>query len=428
MLILPKYVVKEHFGPFVFALSAITAMFIMNLLFRDLAKFLSKGIPIPIIAEFLFLNLAWMIALAVPMAVLCATLMVFGRMSSDHEITAIKASGVSLYGIVGVMLIVASILACGLIWFNNNVLPDFNHRARLLGLDIARKKPMINLNPGVLYTDIPNLSILVESVEDRDSVSVLENITIDDRSNSNIVKTIVARRGTVKFNDQTGYLEFTLYDGEAHEIDVETSETFKRIEFPKHILNAGMAEVLLKRSSSGYRGDREKSAQDLMENVEKNREKIITKNEQVAERVKKGIEAYLLVNGQFKGKEFDTVLQEHKQIRRQIETDIRMIENYRKQVNVNLVEVHKKYSIPAACLVFVLVGAPLGIRIRQGGWAVAGVLSLVFFLIYWAFLIAGESLADREIISPWLSMWSANIVVGLLGLIMGVVVIGEKRL
>lgn len=91
------------------------------------------------------------------------------------------------------------------------------------------------------------------------------------------------------------------------------------------------------------------------------------------------------------------------------------INELERQTNQYLVEIHKKYSIPFACLVFVLVGAPLGIMSRRGGFGIAATLSLGFFVLYWAFLIGGEKLADRTILSPFLGMWAANILIGLLG-------------
>jgi lipopolysaccharide export system permease protein len=81
-----------------------------------------------------------------------------------------------------------------------------------------------------------------------------------------------------------------------------------------------------------------------------------------------------------------------------------------------MVEIHKKYSIPAACVVFVLIGLPLGVMARRGGFGVAATLSLGFFVLYWACLIGGEKLADRGIVSPFWGMWLANILLGLLGL------------
>jgi lipopolysaccharide export system permease protein len=86
-----------------------------------------------------------------------------------------------------------------------------------------------------------------------------------------------------------------------------------------------------------------------------------------------------------------------------------------RQIDSFLVEIYKKYSIPFACVVFVLIGAPMGMITRKGGFGVAAGMSLGFFLLYWACLIGGEKLADRELLSPFLSMWVANILLGLAG-------------
>jgi len=91
------------------------------------------------------------------------------------------------------------------------------------------------------------------------------------------------------------------------------------------------------------------------------------------------------------------------------------LDGLRRQINVYLVEIHKKYSIPAACIVFVLVGAPLGVITRRGGFGIAASMSLGFFVLYWSCLIGGEKLADRGIVSPFTGMWIANIIIGLLG-------------
>ena len=91
-----------------------------------------------------------------------------------------------------------------------------------------------------------------------------------------------------------------------------------------------------------------------------------------------------------------------------------------KQINSYMVEIHKKYAIPAACLVFVFIGVPLGVMARRGTFGVAASLSLGFFLMYWASLIGGEKLGDRGIMPPWLGMWMANIVLGAIGLVLTV--------
>ncbi|MCK5087047.1 MAG: LptF/LptG family permease, partial [Melioribacteraceae bacterium] len=90
------------------------------------------------------------------------------------------------------------------------------------------------------------------------------------------------------------------------------------------------------------------------------------------------------------------------------------------------VEIHKKYAIPVACIVFILIGAPLGIMTRKGGLGIAAGISMFFFLLYWAFLIGGEKLSDRGMFSPFLGMWSANILLLILGIYLTVKIARER--
>jgi len=101
-----------------------------------------------------------------------------------------------------------------------------------------------------------------------------------------------------------------------------------------------------------------------------------------------------------------------------VENDIAQIGYYEEEADQFLVEIHKKYSIPVACIVFVLVGAPLGMLVRRGSFGISATLSLGFFLLYWSFLVGGEKFADRNIVSPFWGMWSANILLAVVGLFM----------
>jgi lipopolysaccharide export system permease protein len=105
-------------------------------------------------------------------------------------------------------------------------------------------------------------------------------------------------------------------------------------------------------------------------------------------------------------------------LRNNIDSEVSNIEYQQKQVREFQVEIHKKYSIPVACFVFILVGAPLGVMARRGGFGIAASLSLGFFLLYWSSLIGGEKLADRHVIEPWFGMWVANLFIGLLGIVL----------
>jgi lipopolysaccharide export system permease protein len=100
----------------------------------------------------------------------------------------------------------------------------------------------------------------------------------------------------------------------------------------------------------------------------------------------------------------------------QIQGERRTIETIRRSISGLWVEIHKKYSIPVTCIIFIVIGLPLGIMVRQGGFAIGGSLGLVFFVLFWAFLIGGEQLADRRMLSPVIAMWAPNILVGFGGI------------
>jgi predicted regulator of Ras-like GTPase activity (Roadblock/LC7/MglB family) len=118
--ILPRYILREHLGPFYFSFVMMTPLFLLDLVFRHLSRILSQGLPPAIVMEFFGLNLAWIVATVAPMAVLTATLMAFGRLAADNKITAMQAGGVSLLRQAMPVFITAAALAAGLIWFNNN--------------------------------------------------------------------------------------------------------------------------------------------------------------------------------------------------------------------------------------------------------------------------------------------------------------------
>ncbi|HNS72661.1 MAG TPA: LptF/LptG family permease, partial [bacterium] len=210
MYTLWRYIIKEHIGPFFFAICVITLVFVLNLVFRELPRILSRGLELLLVLEFFALNMAWIVALAVPMAVLVAALMAFGRLAGDNEIVAMKASGVSVLRMITPVLICAAGLALFLIWFNNSVLPDFNHRARLLASDIARKRPTLSLEAGVIYRDLPNYTLLVQHIIETPDTAFVDSVYIDDNSNPNSSTFITADRGKIYLNPRNGQLSIIL--------------------------------------------------------------------------------------------------------------------------------------------------------------------------------------------------------------------------
>jgi lipopolysaccharide export system permease protein len=421
MKILYRYVFREHVGPFFFGLAVIMFILVMDFILEVLNMIIGKGLNAFVILQIFALNLAWMLALAIPMAVLISTLMAFGRMSQDNEITALKASGVSLYRLIWPALVGSVLLCGGMMIFNDRVLPELNHRARLLMTDVQQKRPTWNLKDNVFIDEIPGYHILVKRVDPQSSE--VEGVTIYDQKNRRLPRTIIAEKGEVEFAPDGNTLIFRLFNGEIHEADDNDPQRYRRVSFNRQTIYIQDAGSKLVRSDSDYRTDREKTSGQMLEEVRKK------KAEEAAARQRIVQTAELALSGavsradssRTKGGErtaLDHLIKENQTILNQILTEEQNIKNKRRLANSLLVEVHKKYALAVACIVFILMGAPLGVMARKGGMAMGLGLSLGFFVLYWAFLIGGEELADRQIVSAFWAMWSANILIGAAGIYM----------
>ncbi len=367
MNILDRYIVREHIAPFFISVSLIMFLFTLNLAIRMLSRIVGQGLEFMVIIEFFFLNLAWIITLAVPMSVLVACLMGFGRLAGDREIVSMKAAGV---GIMRMMrpVILASIFVAGFsLYFQDQILPDMNHRNKLLTSSIRRKKPNVALREGIFTRDMPKQTLLVRQIDD--DTGGLRDVTIFDESNAEQPSTVIAETGRLDFVDTLAMYYFHLYDGEIHQMEREQQEVYQILRFEEALFRIDAPDQLLKRREEGFRGDRELGLAGLLKRVD--------------ELEQRGDE-----------------------------------KRYRRQINRYLVEYHKKWAISFAAIVFVLVGAPLGIKLTHGGLGVSGPLAVLFFLAYWTFLIGGEDIADRGILPPWLAMWAANILLFVMGLLL----------
>jgi len=422
----------------------------LNLVFKELGKILSKGLNFWIVLEFFALNLAWIVALAVPMGVLMACLMAFGQLSADSEVVAIKASGISLYRAILPVFLVSIGLTFFLIWFNNYVLPDSNHRLRLLARDITLKRPTVSLEPGYLYEEIPDISIRVEGLQEEEGLSRLTDVLIYDRSDANVNRSIIADHGEIFVNKETGLLQVTLFDGEIHEITADKLQQYTKVKFPRYKMTIPIPDMVLQRRDSEYRGDREQSSQMMREEIDNNIKLLEKRHENLVKYINLQMKRYfpepnglneneaelatevivpkkLLSTARYRNN-IDKQIRINKNILRRIKSEKDINKSYSLTNKKLLVEIYKKYSIPFACVVFVLIGAPLGIMAHRGSMAIGGGISLIFFIVYWIFLIGGEELADRDMLSPFLSMWMANFIVGGFGVFLLVRTVKEVAL
>jgi lipopolysaccharide export system permease protein len=367
-----------------------------------------------------------MVTLAVPMAVLVSTLMAFGSLAANNEITVMKASGVGLNKLIIPVLIASGVLTYLLVVFNNDVLPEANHQARLLLGDISRTKPTFILESGKFSEDISGVKILVKKTFENSNN--LEGIFIYDYSSPNTRNIVTAAKGDIGFTSDFKNIVMNLENGEIHQMNnLNPAEKYRRIQFTKHRLIFDAEGFGFQRTGDNalIRGDRELSSKAMREIIDSIKSQVnINQNNLITEQQKN-----IKILSSFNYK--DTIIPMQSGVltdsaimiyRKIIATPVNVSGSVKynsmmnDQIDVYLVEIYKKYSIPFACLIFALIGAPLGYRVKRGGFGIAAGLSLAFFLLYWAALIGGEKLADRGMITPFLGMWLVNIILGLFGL------------
>lgn len=391
MLIFYWYVIREHIAPFIFAALVILFILVLKLMLDMMDLLITQGVGVVILGKLLMYNLAWMVALVVPMSVLVATVMAFGRMGASGEIIAMKAAGVSMYKIVAPILILGCGITYLMIRFNNDVLPEANYRASSLQKAIKLKRPMLLLQnlegQFVNEADIP-FTFHVDHVN-RETEELL-GVTLFQREENDAQIITTAERG--RFIISENELTLALRDGEIHRRDTSGSERYIRSRFDIFTYVVRDISFGLDLSQQTSRNDRTKTTPMMRLENDNYRQQIT------------GIERNLA-----------EVSEESPTSAAQRKAFEIHIASLKRHIDQNLVEIHKKNSIPFAALVFILIGASLGILVRRSGASIGIGLSIGFFTLYYLFLIGGESAGDRMILAPWLAMWLPNILLGGLG-------------
>lgn len=256
--ILTRYVLREHLGPLIFALTALTSLLMLQFVARQLGNLVGKGLPWRVIAEFFVLSLPFTVAMTLPMAVLVATLHAFGRMATEHEVTAFKASGVRVTTLMFPVVIGAAVLALLMIGFNDQVLPRANHRLRVLQQDMARTKPTFALTEQTL-NQVTNGFYMRVSRLDRAS-NKMKEVTIYDLSMPFDRKTIYADSGDLSFTPDKKDLQLVLFDGYQQQLEGNTKHTLRRSYFRSQAVRVkAVGGGFEQTGGDEWRGDREKS-------------------------------------------------------------------------------------------------------------------------------------------------------------------------
>ncbi|KAA3635036.1 MAG: YjgP/YjgQ family permease [Calditrichaeota bacterium] len=431
MKILSRYILKEHFAPFFFAFFTITFLLVIDYVPKITDSVMDKDISLWVALELLGLNLAWMLALSVPMSALVATLMAFGRLTSDFEIIAIKASGINMIRILIPVLLAGGVLTYGMIEFNDKILPDLNKKARELRGDISAMRPTLVFRSGIFISDIPGYLVLLDEINHK--TSEVKNVRITDTKQPEAPKIIIAENGFLKMTDGNKNMQFTLFNGEIHSLDAEDINNYRKVEFKEQVINITGTGSELERKESQHRYDREMSISDMQDRVVTSAEQLKPNRNNISTRLEEHADYLFADSFVYKSEVSDpdsaALIYVKNSVNNLSNTYDRSMKNI-KRAKGNMakfkIEIYKKYSIPFAIIAFILIGAPLGILTKKKGMGVAITISITLFVFYWASLIVGEDIADRQIMSPFWAMWIANFIIGAIGLYLLYLVVTEK--
>lgn len=423
MRIISRYVLLQHVAPFFFALSALTLLMLLDQLAKQFHRLVGKGLGAQVIAEVFFYSIPFILAVIVPMAVLVAVLYAFNRLAADNEISALKASGVSLARITAPVVLASIFVAVGLVWFNDTVLPEANHRLASLRSSIMAKEPTFALQErGV--NEVLDGRLFIQAARIDNASGRLENVTIWDERDVDRSRTIYAASGIMEFNENQTDLYLTLQDGKVQETRSESPDVFREAWFTTNIVRIAEVGNELSLEMNRHRSDRELPIDSMR----------VRQTEATAEAFRVEGLSHAMAIGATAGRlgglvpDVDALAPADSggPAWRAWDTGRRLrvpsaayntfrahaieYRHQREAANRFGVEIWKKFTIPAACVVFVLIGAPIAVRYRRGGVGLVVGVSLGVFCAYYVALIGGEKLADRQIVSPLLAMWSPNIV------------------
>lgn len=451
-------VVKSFLGPLILTFFLVIFILLMQFLWKYIDDLVGKGLELNILAEFLLYSSASMVPMALPLAVLLASLMTFGNLGENLELLAMKTSGVSLTRIMQPLIYVAAILTIFAFFFANNIMPVSNLKLRSLLYDIQRQRPELQIQPGIFDNTLEGYSIRIGEKDSR--TNLLKDIWIYDHTDKvGNVSVTVADSGYMRMSNDEKHLILILYEGQSY---VEMQKTrgerggpknypHRRDKFAKQEMVIEMTGFGLNRSDQNlfrnsfsmmnidqlnYFVDSIADNLDTMyvtidRTLEKNTFKkkkrnltrIIQKSDTTRYDTIPARTVQISVDSAFKDM---STLEKRRAITQAINyarTNKSFVSSNSNTVEYKIrklrryeIEKHRKFTLSFACLIFFFIGAPLGAIIRKGGLGIPIIISVLFFLTYYMITITGEKFAREDMVSAFTGMWVSSFILVPLGI------------
>ncbi len=414
---------------------------------------MGKGLDSFVILELLFYVSASLIPLALPLAILLSSIMTFGNLAENNELTALKSSGLSLYRIMRPLTFMVIGIACFTFYFANYVIPVANLKWHSLIYDIQNTKISALLTPGVYSKELDGYAIKVEEGTD-DS---FKGILIHDHTDPKEIKTIRANDGKIYKSENGKYLFFELNEGYVTEELAPQSPTFlpngqlhrsknnnrpsRRSNFEKATYKIDLSGFSLKRSQDELFADKHEMLNvfqiyHAIDSVKTNGRTIVLNFLQSLKNDHAYFQAHLykpIESENISGLpeldsvrpqtiEFDKLSANDKlnaitlaqsKLRRKnqnLDGQKAYIESIDTDMNGYWIEFHRKFALTYAIVVLFFIGAPLGAIVRKGGFGAPVVIAALLFMVYFVLISVGDSLAASQVVSPFLGMWFASFV------------------
>ncbi len=384
MRILTRYILKEVASHAVLGLVLFTFIIFMRDLGRLLELIVRNSAPLPSVAEIFFLTLPTTFTVTLPMGVLVGILIGLSRLAADSEVTAMRASG---FG-VGLFLRAVSVFAIG-VWglaMLNSIYVAPKSAAALAAMQSKLKSSQASfeIQPRVFYEEFKNTVLYVQDAIPEGNRSLWRGVFLADTTDPALPKITVADRG-VMLNDSPDNLRFHLEDGSQQQLEVKGKDQYSISTFES-------TDIPIKVPPSA-----ERNSYDLLPVAQLSLRELLI-NSRLAHRAA----ADIVVSGTPVAR--DLAIKE----RSYDELKARYYE----------IEFHRRFGLPAACLVLAMVGIPLGLAARKGGKSTGFVLTIALVFIYYVFSLLGVSLARQGRVSPWLGVWGGNLIFFLCGLVL----------
>ena len=357
MHIIRNYLLREFVGPFFLSLFVSTMILATGHIIQVADLIINKGVSVFYVLQLFFLLMPWLLTFTIPISVLSATLLAFGRLASDNEIIALRASGVSLYRIAAPLLTVSLIISLFCIPLNDKILPESGYNARKLIKEIAIRNPLALLEPGIFVKGFEDYIIFVYNI----NKNKLKNIRIYQPQEGRPTRTIVAEEGEVIAIPEKNMIKLKLKNGSADESLPQDPEKFYKLVFETYYMTLNLKDALKHK------------------NIEK------------------------------KAREMSIV---------ELRREIKKLEKDKINATPLYIEVHNKLALAFSNFVFVLIGIPIAVRTHRREKSINFGFTMVLFLIYWGIMLGGIACAIRNIMPPWVGIWMGNAILFVVGIIL----------